>query len=126
MYPQPRLDDGNPGGECVSLFICSGRKNRSDYGLYRRMRHLRQAQRHSRQVTQNQPDQKEVGDYTVLEAGNGRMSAWVGSLQTGTPNQTVSFPGTCMTMSRGLRSEHVRTAPYTFRGPSMSNLVSPE
>ena len=33
-------------------------------------------------------------DVPATPAGNSRMSAWVGSLQMGTPNQTVSFPGT--------------------------------
>jgi len=33
---------------------------------------------------------------------------------------------TCaVTISRGLRSEHVRTAPYAYSGPAMSNFASP-
>ncbi|KAH9028414.1 glycosyl hydrolase family 61-domain-containing protein [Lactarius hengduanensis] len=51
----------------------------------------------------------------------------VAGSQTGTPNQTVSFPGAYNDNDPGIYDPNVydTNAPYTFPGPPVSNLASP-
>jgi len=51
----------------------------------------------------------------------------VGGSQTGTPNQTVSFPGAYNDNDPGIFDTNVydTNAPYDFPGPPVSNLASP-
>ena len=51
----------------------------------------------------------------------------VGGSQTGTPNQTVLFPGAYSDNDPGIYDPNVYTpgAPYIFPGPPVSNLASP-
>ncbi|KAF8502631.1 hypothetical protein F5888DRAFT_1665746 [Russula emetica] len=55
------------------------------------------------------------------------MADRVGGSQTGTPNQTSSFPGAYSDDDPGstIRECTVRAAPYTFPRPPMSNPASP-
>ena len=51
----------------------------------------------------------------------------VGGSQTGTPNQTVSFPGAYSDTDPGILDPNVYSpgSPYIFPGPPVSNLASP-
>ncbi|KAI9437318.1 glycosyl hydrolase family 61-domain-containing protein [Lactarius indigo] len=51
----------------------------------------------------------------------------VGGSQSGTPNQTVSFPGAYSDNDPGIYDPNVydNNAPYVFPGPPVSNLASP-
>ena len=51
----------------------------------------------------------------------------VGGSQTGTPNQTVSFPGAYNDNDPGIYDPSVydNSSPYIFPGPPLSNLASP-
>jgi hypothetical protein len=51
----------------------------------------------------------------------------VGGSQTGTPDQTVSFPGAYSDTDPGIDDPNVYDpgSPYTFPGPPVSNLASP-
>ena len=93
-------------------------------------------------VTLTLPTQVEPGDYLVrheiialqlaVSAGGAEFypsctQIRVGGSQSGTPNQTVSFPGAYSDTDPGILDPNVYTpgSPYIFPGPPVSNLASP-
>ena len=93
-------------------------------------------------VTLTLPTQVEPGDYLVrheiialqlaVSAGGAEFypsctQIRVGGSQSGTPNQTVSFPGAYSDTDPGILDPNVYTpgSPYVFPGPPVSNLASP-
>jgi hypothetical protein len=89
-------------------------------------------------VTLAVPTQVEPGDYLVrheiISLQNGDAEFYpsctqirVGGSQTGTPNQTVSFPGAYSDTDPGIDDPNVYNpgSRYVFPGPPVSNLASP-
>jgi hypothetical protein len=75
-------------------------------------------------VTLTLPTNVEPGDYLVRHE---IISLRVGGSQSGTPNQTVSFPCAYSDTDPGILDPNVYNpgSPYVFPGPPVSNLASP-